>query len=162
MGIALDAPRARDRPALEEVPGNRVDPGPRKVHPLDAVCIEILEERMVEPDREQHLTADGAVEVAGRSDGDDVGIRDRGADLLRRPRRPTCSGSASGAVLQRVQTALWDADNHYYEARDCFTRYLEPQFADRGVQPRVDADGRESIVVDGGRSRSCRSPSATR
>ena len=48
-----------------------------------------------------------------------------------------------------MQTALWDADNHYYEARDCFTRYLEPQFADRGIQPRVDADGHESIVVDG-------------
>jgi predicted TIM-barrel fold metal-dependent hydrolase len=51
--------------------------------------------------------------------------------------------------LQRVQTALWDADNHYYEARDCFTRYLEPQFADRGIQPVLDADGRESVVVDG-------------
>jgi predicted TIM-barrel fold metal-dependent hydrolase len=51
--------------------------------------------------------------------------------------------------LQRVQTALWDADNHYYEARDCFTRYLEPQFAERGIQPCLDADGHESIVVDG-------------
>jgi predicted TIM-barrel fold metal-dependent hydrolase len=51
--------------------------------------------------------------------------------------------------LQRVESALWDADNHYYEARDCFTRYLEPQFADRGVQLRVETDGRETIVVDG-------------
>jgi len=27
--------------------------------------------------------------------------------------------------------AIVDADNHYYEPDDCFTRYLEPEFADR-------------------------------
>ena len=27
-----------------------------------------------------------------------------------------------------------DADNHYYEPLDAFTRYLEPAFRDRGVK----------------------------
>jgi predicted TIM-barrel fold metal-dependent hydrolase len=44
---------------------------------------------------------------------------------------------------------LWDADNHYYEPRDCFTRYLDPAFAERGVQVVSDADGREAVVADG-------------
>jgi predicted TIM-barrel fold metal-dependent hydrolase len=52
-------------------------------------------------------------------------------------------------VDERVPTALWDADNHYYEPRDCFTRYLDPKFADRAIEARTDADGRQSIVVDG-------------
>ena len=29
---------------------------------------------------------------------------------------------------------LVDADNHYYEPHDCFTRHLDPQFADRAIQ----------------------------
>ena len=28
----------------------------------------------------------------------------------------------------------FDADNHYYETLDAFTRYLDPKFAHRGVQ----------------------------
>ncbi|HXA61205.1 MAG TPA: hypothetical protein VNW94_18750, partial [Streptosporangiaceae bacterium] len=35
---------------------------------------------------------------------------------------------------------LIDADNHYYEPYDCFTRHLEPAFADRSVH--VVKDGR--------------------
>ena len=42
---------------------------------------------------------------------------------------------------------LFDADNHYYETRDCFTRHIEPRFRERAVHARRDADGREEIWV---------------
>ncbi len=44
---------------------------------------------------------------------------------------------------------LWDADNHYYEARDCFTRHLDPAFAERAVRAVASPDGDHGIVVDG-------------
>jgi hypothetical protein len=43
----------------------------------------------------------------------------------------------------------WDADNHYYEARDCFTRHLDPTYADRAVQAVTLSGGEHAIVVDG-------------
>jgi predicted TIM-barrel fold metal-dependent hydrolase len=48
---------------------------------------------------------------------------------------------------ERIDYALFDADNHYYEPRDCFSRYIEPQFRDRAVQVRVDDDGKERVYV---------------
>ena len=30
-----------------------------------------------------------------------------------------------------------DADNHYYEALDAFTRHLDPKFKQRGVRVRA-------------------------
>ncbi len=41
---------------------------------------------------------------------------------------------------------LIDADNHYYEPRDCFTRYLEPRHRDKAVRP-VSHDGVEAVLV---------------
>src|SRR5437660_950152 len=29
--------------------------------------------------------------------------------------------------VQRLEYGLFDADNHYYEPRDCFTRHIAPQ-----------------------------------
>ena len=29
---------------------------------------------------------------------------------------------------------LFDADNHYYEPPDCFTRYIEPRQRDKAIQ----------------------------
>jgi len=29
---------------------------------------------------------------------------------------------------------IFDADNHYYEPRDAFTRHLDPRFAERAVK----------------------------
>ncbi|CUU55016.1 amidohydrolase [Frankia sp. CcI49] len=40
---------------------------------------------------------------------------------------------------------LIDADNHYYEPYDCFTRFIEPSFADRAINVRVDARGRGKL-----------------
>jgi len=42
---------------------------------------------------------------------------------------------------------LFDADNHYYEPRDCFTRYLEPEFRDRAIVSVVEVDGREHVMI---------------
>lgn len=43
---------------------------------------------------------------------------------------------------------LFDADNHYYEAPDAFTRHIEPQFARRGMQ-WVTVGGKTRLMVDG-------------
>ncbi len=40
------------------------------------------------------------------------------------PRNPSTGGS---------EIAVFDADNHYWEVSDSFTRYRDPAFADRGV-----------------------------
>ena len=43
----------------------------------------------------------------------------------------------------------FDADNHYYEALDAFTRHLDKRFADRGV--KAVQDGKRVKVLMGGR-----------
>jgi len=43
---------------------------------------------------------------------------------------------------------LFDADNHYYEAPDAFTRHIEPRFAKRGMQ-WVTVEGKTRLMVDG-------------
>jgi predicted TIM-barrel fold metal-dependent hydrolase len=40
---------------------------------------------------------------------------------------------------------FFDADNHYYETRDAFTRHIEPRFRDKAVHVRRAADGSEEI-----------------
>jgi predicted TIM-barrel fold metal-dependent hydrolase len=42
-----------------------------------------------------------------------------------------------------------DADNHYYETRDAFTRYIEPRYAERTLRVETAADGGDAIVIDG-------------
>jgi len=42
-----------------------------------------------------------------------------------------------------------DADNHYYEPLDAFTRHLDPKFKDRGVRPVQD--GKKTQLLMGGR-----------
>jgi len=44
--------------------------------------------------------------------------------------------------------ALFDADNHYWEPTDAFTRHRDPKYADRGVIVR-EVDGRLRYVVHG-------------
>ena len=43
---------------------------------------------------------------------------------------------------------LFDADNHYYEARDAFTRHLDPRMAERTVM-EVTINGRVRHVIGG-------------
>ncbi len=42
---------------------------------------------------------------------------------------------------------LWDADNHYYEPADCFTRYLDPEMRERTVRLVTTDDGRDEVMV---------------
>ena len=42
---------------------------------------------------------------------------------------------------------LVDLDNHFYEPRDSFTRYIDAKFADRAVRPVRDSSGKEIIVA---------------
>ena len=43
--------------------------------------------------------------------------------------------------------AFFDADNHYYETRDCFTRHIESAWKDRSVRVEADEGGRDRIFV---------------
>lgn len=44
---------------------------------------------------------------------------------------------------------IFDADNHYYETRDAFTRHLDPRFKERAVRVETDATGKDTIFVAG-------------
>ena len=44
--------------------------------------------------------------------------------------------------------AIFDADNHYYEAEDAFTRHIDPRMAKRAVQ-WGQVDGRKTLLVGG-------------
>ena len=50
--------------------------------------------------------------------------------------------------MTTVDYEIFDADNHYYEATDAFTRHLEPGFAKRTMQ-WAEVDGRTRLVVGG-------------
>ena len=42
----------------------------------------------------------------------------------------------------------FDADNHYYEAIDAFTRHIEPEYAKRAMQ-WAEIDGKQRLLVGG-------------
>jgi predicted TIM-barrel fold metal-dependent hydrolase len=49
-------------------------------------------------------------------------------------------------------TTIFDADNHYWETSDAFTRHRDPKFADRGVRLiDIDGSGKSRYMFDGGR-----------
>jgi predicted TIM-barrel fold metal-dependent hydrolase len=52
------------------------------------------------------------------------------------------------ATADGLDFRLFDADNHYYEAVDAFTRHLEPEYRKRGVQ-WATIDGRQRLLVGG-------------
>jgi len=47
-----------------------------------------------------------------------------------------------------VDYTCFDADNHYYEATDAFTRYIEPEMAKRCMQ-WAEIDGKTRLLVGG-------------
>jgi len=59
-------------------------------------------------------------------------------------RTETPDVAASGGEVPMV----FDADNHYWETSDAFTRYRSPRFADRGVLVK-EVDGRMRYVIRG-------------
>ncbi|HEY8523662.1 MAG TPA: amidohydrolase family protein [Acidimicrobiales bacterium] len=50
--------------------------------------------------------------------------------------------------MARVDFAAFDADNHYYEATDAFTRHLDPRFRKRGIQ-WAEIDGKARLLAGG-------------
>lgn len=64
----------------------------------------------------------------------------------------------SGRIpLSALDYAAFDADNHYYEALDAFTRHLDPRLGPRTVQ-WADIGGRKYHVVAGRVSRAVANP----
>ena len=59
--------------------------------------------------------------------------------------------------MPSIDYAAFDADNHYYEARDSFTRHLDPKLAARAVQ-WAEIDGRQRHLVGGKVSRAVTNP----
>lgn len=49
--------------------------------------------------------------------------------------------------MSNANTEVWDADNHFYESTDAFTRHLPDEF--RGAIQYVQANGRTKIAVRG-------------
>ena len=54
---------------------------------------------------------------------------------------------AENAALLPPEAPLFDADNHYYEPRDCFTRHIEPRFRDRAIHVKPGPSGREETWI---------------
>lgn len=62
--------------------------------------------------------------------------------------RPATDGPAVGADVGGLDFAVFDADNHYYEATDAFTRHIDPAMAKRAMQ-WADIGGRRRLLVGG-------------
>ena len=50
--------------------------------------------------------------------------------------------------MTAIDFEAFDADNHYYEATDAFTRYIEPAFARRAMQ-WATVGGKQRLLVGG-------------
>ncbi len=50
-------------------------------------------------------------------------------------------------MLTRLDFRLFDGDNHYYEPRDAFTRYIDPKHRDAAVRVVRRADGSEEVRI---------------
>ena len=42
---------------------------------------------------------------------------------------------------------FFDSDNHYYETRDCFTRYIEPRFKHKAIHVDALEGGQERVMI---------------
>jgi predicted TIM-barrel fold metal-dependent hydrolase len=49
--------------------------------------------------------------------------------------------------MAQLAYRLFDADNHYYETRDCFTRHMPKRLLDRAIHVTPDAAGRDRVWV---------------
>jgi len=49
--------------------------------------------------------------------------------------------------MTALDYALFDADNHYYEPRDAFTRYMEPRYRDKAIHVVQDENGKDRVLV---------------
>ncbi len=51
--------------------------------------------------------------------------------------------------MAKLPYPLIDADNHYYETPDCFTRHIEPAYRERTLRAERRPDGEYDVFVDG-------------
>ena len=52
--------------------------------------------------------------------------------------------------MRTVDYQLFDADNHYYEARDAFTRHIDPKYRDRAIEVGIDPEsGHDQLLIAG-------------
>ncbi len=49
--------------------------------------------------------------------------------------------------MEALPYRAFDADNHFYEPRDCFTRYIEPKYRDHVVHTRPAENGGDEIWI---------------
>lgn len=49
--------------------------------------------------------------------------------------------------MRQLPYRLFDADNHYYEPRDAFTRHMDPRHRDRAIHVVRGADGEDVVMV---------------
>ena len=81
----------------------------------------------------------------------------------RRGRRPATNRVCSVAhargrlTMHAVDSPVFDADNHYYEALDAFTRHLDPKLGPRVIE-WVDVNGRRYHALGGRVSRAVTNP----
>ena len=55
---------------------------------------------------------------------------------------------AGDVAVPAVDYTTFDADNHYYEATDAYTRHIDPAMAKRAMQ-WAEIDGRVRLLVGG-------------
>ena len=68
--------------------------------------------------------------------------------MTSRPTATTTEADPEGRPGRAVDYITFDADNHYYEATDAFTRYIDPAMAKRAMQ-WAEIDGRRRLLVGG-------------
>ncbi len=64
---------------------------------------------------------------------------------------------AEGCTMHPVDSPVFDADNHYYEALDAFTRHLDPALGPRVIE-WVEIGGRRYHALGGRVSRAVTNP----
>ena len=50
-------------------------------------------------------------------------------------------------VTERPGYRMFDADQHFYEPRDSFTRYIDPEYRERTLRPVIGPDGVEVMMA---------------
>jgi len=49
--------------------------------------------------------------------------------------------------MATIDYPVFDADNHYYETRDAFSRHIPAAQRDKAIRARIDDDGVERVYV---------------
>ena len=49
--------------------------------------------------------------------------------------------------MSELDYMLFDSDNHYYEPRDCFSRYIDPKYRSKAIHVIRDAEDRDRVEI---------------